>query len=66
MISGYGFEFRVHILHAIHQGKAAYLILLDRSGAFDTIDLEILLKYMETHLGIGGTVLNWFMSYLCN
>ena len=54
------------ILHGIDQGKAAYLILLDLSAGFDTIDHEILLKYMEAHLGIGGTVLNWFRSYLCN
>ena len=54
------------ILYAIDQGKAAYLILLDLSAAFDTIDQEKLLEYMKTHLGIGGTVLNWFRSYLCN
>ena len=54
------------ILHTIDQGKAAYLILLDLSAALYTIDHEILLKYMKTHLGIGGTVLHWFRSYLCN
>ena len=54
------------ILCAVDQGKAAYLILLDLSAAFDTIDHDILLGYMETHLGICGTVLNWFQSYLCN
>ncbi len=54
------------ILCAIDQGKAAYLILLDLSAAFDTIDHEKLFGYMETHLGIGGTVLKWFRSYLCD
>ncbi len=52
------------ILCAIDQGKAAYLILLDLSAAFDTIDHQMLLTYMESYLGVTGTALNWFTSYL--
>ena len=54
------------ILCAIDQGKAAFLVLLDLSAAFDTIDHDRLLTFMETQLGIGGTVLKWFRSYLSN
>ena len=53
------------ILCAVDQGKAAFLVLLDLSAAFDTIDHDRLLTFMETQLGIGGTVLKWFQSYLC-
>ena len=52
------------ILCAVDQGKAAFLVLLDLSAAFDTIDHDRLLTFMETQLGIGGTVLKWFHSYL--
>ena len=54
------------ILKAIDEGNAAYLVLLDLSAAFDTIDHQILLTLMKDHLGIGGKVLDWFHSYLHN
>jgi len=50
----------------LDQGDGTLLVLLDLSAAFDTIDHEILLDRLQHYIGISGTSLQWFRSYLQN
>uniref|UniRef100_A0A3P8VZQ2 Reverse transcriptase domain-containing protein n=1 Tax=Cynoglossus semilaevis TaxID=244447 RepID=A0A3P8VZQ2_CYNSE len=54
------------VLVASDKGLASILVLLDLSAAFDTIDREILLHRLEKDVGIKGSALAWFKSYLSN
>ena len=45
-------------------GDVAVLTLLDLSPAFDTVDHANLLRRLKTSYGVGGSVLEWFTSYL--
>ena len=44
--------------------QAALLVLLDMSAAFDTIYANILIDTLHNRLGVKGTPLKWFRSYL--
>ena len=57
---------RVHndILLIIYNGNGVFLVLLDLSAAFNTVDYTILLSFLENHIGPKGTVLQMFHSCL--
>ena len=57
---------KVHndVMIKLDGGESIILMLLDATAAFDTVDHAILLHRLETYLGITGTALEWFRSYL--
>ena len=40
------------------------VIFIDLSAAFDTVDIDLLINILETEIGISGTALKWFESFL--
>ena len=48
----------------VQAGNIVFVILLDLSAAFDTIDYDVLLKKLAKDFGICGPALDWFSSYL--
>uniref|UniRef100_A0A8C6PUP5 Reverse transcriptase domain-containing protein n=1 Tax=Nothobranchius furzeri TaxID=105023 RepID=A0A8C6PUP5_NOTFU len=52
------------ILILTDSGSHVLLLLLELTAAFNTVDLTILLHRLEFWVGVTGTALEWFKSYL--
>ena len=52
------------IMLNVDSGSGSFLILLDLSSAFDTIDYDLLCTVFERHPGISGTTLKLLKSFL--
>ena len=46
--------------------QAVYLVFLDLSAAFDTLDHDIYLQRLGHSFGVEGGALAWMSSYLCD
>ncbi len=53
-----------YLLLSSDRGCISLLVLLDLSSVFDTIDHNFLLNRLENFVGISGSALAWFKSYL--
>ena len=54
------------ILLSLDKKQCTFILFLDLSAAFDTVDHNILLSTLETKFCITGTVLSWLKSYISN
>ena len=52
------------LLRAIDDGSGVFLVLLDLSAAFETIDHDIILDRLKSNIGLSDKSLGWFCSYL--
>ena len=52
------------ILLNMNNQRVNFLLLLDLSAAFDTVDYDTLLHRLQFSFGIQRKVLSWFKSYL--
>ena len=52
------------VLRGFDNNMATVVIFLDLSAAFDTIDIGKMLEILESEIGISGTALKWFESFL--
>ena len=59
---------RVHndLLQAMDRKQCVYLVLLDLSAAFDTVEHSVLLQRFEESLGVTGSALDWCRSYFAD
>jgi len=54
------------LLVAVDEGLGVVVLLIDLSAAFDTVNHDVLLRILGQEIGLRGTALKWFRSFLTN
>ena len=54
------------IVTTVGKGNGSFLVCIDLSAAFDTIDHDNLFYILEKYVGIGSSALRLIRSYLCD
>ena len=54
------------IVTTVGKDNGSFLVLLDLSAAFNTIDHNYLFYILEKYVGIGGSALQLIQSYFCD
>ena len=52
-----------YIITSLHKQQNVFLVLLNLSAAFDTVEHSVLVKRMASEIGLTGTALKWYISY---
>lgn len=55
-----------NLLIAANGGLSSFMVLLDLSAAFDTVEQAVLIDHLRHWCGVSETALNWFKSYIRN
>lgn len=58
-------HFLDEILVAVDKKLGVVVLIIDLSAAFDTVNHHILIKILSNEIGVRGTALQWFKSFLC-
>ena len=54
------------IVTTVGKGNGSFVVLLDLSAAFDTIDHNNVFYTLQKYVGIGGIALRLIRSYFCD
>ena len=52
-----------YIITSLRKQQGVFVVLLDLSAAFDTVEHSVLVKRMANETGLTGTALKWHISY---
>ncbi|XP_072041350.1 uncharacterized protein [Amphiura filiformis] len=56
-------QVKTDIMSCLYNQQGVFLVLLDLSSAFDTVEHSVLVRRMANEIGLSGTALTWYKSY---
>ena len=54
---------KTDIMTSLHNQHGVFMVLLDLSSAFDTVEHKVLVNKMANKIGLSGSALQWYISH---